>query len=772
MSTQNKNKNEFIDFGELFTYYLSYWKWFLLSVVLAVVLAVIFVKLKSPVYAVYSNVLVKTEDSKSASASALSSTMKGLPFAGMAMPVTIEDEVNIIASHTLMRSMIKDLSLNEVYTLKKFPFDKPLYNNSPLKISIPEGFSDTLTSIVSLSVDVDDRNAKVKIEYGKEVVGSFDAVKLPGAVKTEIGTFLLDLDSRHKNKNSSFGIALDILGLDIAAEKYMKIINIETVSKKSNMMSLSIKDTEKQRGLDILNKLTELYVNDALNDKNKTAEKTAEFIKERIEYMSADLGQVESDIQNYKIQNNIIDISREAGIYMGAKSDLERKSIEFEIQKNISNMIEEYIQNPKNKYALIPLGKEGTEGMQSAVTTYNDAILERARLLQNTTEQNPVIHALNKQIDMLRGGVEQSLSSLKSELALAQKDWDREEQKIDSKLGNVPRQEREFVNISRQREIKSEMYIFLLGKLQEAELTLAANATKVKIVDKAYVLSRPVAPRSHVIVMIALVLGLMLPVVVLWGINLFKVKLSNVSELQRYTSLPILGEVCKNRGKDNIVVSDSGTSSIAELFRLLRTNIQFILSGKDEKVVLVTSSIAGEGKSFFVANLALSFSLLENKKTVIVGLDIRKPRLSEYLNIDKNRKGLTTYLSSSCSEDDIIVNLISLNPNLYCIPSGPIPPNPSELLMSEKLDKLFVHLRENFDCIIVDTAPVGMVADTFLLNRLSDATICLFRADYTSKSHLRFLENVAKDGKLKKVSLVMNGTATKSGYGYGYSEKK
>jgi capsular exopolysaccharide synthesis family protein len=769
--TTTKDSTEFADLAEIALYYLRYWKWFILSIIVFGVLTFIYLLSKPDVYSTQANVLIKTEDSRTSALS--SNAMKSFGFGGLSASQSIDDEILVLSSYTLTKQMVYELGLYTTYELRKFPFDKSLYNNSPVIINLPRTYTDTLSRNLSFNLKIDEHKVKIKAKYGDTKLGEFEATQFPATIHTAVGAFTFK-----KNPNpsiahdESYGLDITVTGLEYTSEQYMKKISIRTATKKTNVISLTIEDIDKQRGKNVLNKLMELYNIDALNDKNKMARNTADFIKERVDTISEELNIIEQGIENYKLQNGMIDIILETKGALEKAADMKEKELELEIQLGWLAMIGEYVENPDNKFALIPPSSAMPKEVSISLDDYNKAILERTALLRTASETNPAVVLLDSQLDLLRGNVKGSISSMHKELNQAKRDWSKAEGALQSKLNDVPRQERQMLDIRRQQEIKSEIYLLLLQKLQEAELTLASNTPKAKIVDAAYTLTNPVAPRKLITLAIGLLIGAVLPFIVIYLRDLFKPHLSDTDELKKYAHVPVLGEICNDKSGNKVVVGETSNTSTAELFRLLRTNLQFVLTGKSEKVILVTSGISGEGKSFFTINLAASLSLIKNKKVVVVGLDIRNPKLTEYLAV-KGNKGVTSYLSSEdYTPEDIIINIDHVFKGLSFIPSGPVPPNPSELLLSERLPLLFDYLRDNFDYVLVDTAPVGMVSDTFTLAPLSDATLYLFRANYTNKSHLRFVNSIAAEEKLKKIYLVMNGTKTKSGYGYGYGNRK
>lgn len=758
-----KKKSEFVNVGDIILKYTRYWKWFLVSGITCLFIAIAYIKTVDPTFLVVSNVKLRTEEEGAKIASSL---VRSFGLGGLGGSDNIDDESAVMSSQSHMRDMIYGLGLYTTYDLKKFPFDKSMYNTSPVSLTVDRGVVDTLSMPIEFKISVKDKSVKVKAEVDGDKIGESEFASLPAELKTPYGNFTLNYSGKCIDKNS-YIIEVVLAGLDYAAEKFREKIIIGAPSNSSDIIILSIRDVNKERGKDILNKLVDLYNEDAKTDKNSEAENTAEFIKDRIDLLSRELNDQEKHLENFKKENNITDITSESTVFLEKYNDLQERNTEINIQLSIADMLENFISDPKNKYELIPTNTAVSNNTLEAIRNYNTALLERTHLLQNTTEQNPVVVSMNERIGLLRKNVETSIRNARRDIGIRKKDWAGLENEMQSRIAEMPKQEREYLEIERQRKVKSDLYVFLLTKMEETQLTLASTTPKAKIIDGAYNIWKPVAPRKMVTFGIALLFAVMIPVLIIYLLDIFKTKIASKEELEEATSVPVLGEICLDKTANNITVAEGISTSTAELFRLVRTNLQFLMK-RNQKVILVTSSISGEGKSFFTVNLALSFSLIKNKKVVLIGLDIRNPKLTEYLSV-KIKDGMTMYLASDdMKPEEVIVHRPDLHPNVYVIPAGPIPPNPSELLLNDRLEEMFAYLREHFDYIIVDTAPVGMVSDTFCLDRISDATVYLFRANYTNKSYLKLAESIVEEQKLKNLSIVINGTTTKAAYGYGY----
>ena len=770
-ATASNTPEEIINFSELLSLSLKHWKWFIVSVFICFTIAFIYVKVTPNTYQLLANILIKTDEKKGSSGlaskmGALSGALGGM--SGLSMTDNIEDEVRFMTSHTFTKNMIMSLGLHTDYKLEGFFTDDDLYNNSPVIAEVDKGILDTLTANLSFKVIVKKDRITIKTRINKDELEPVHVKSFPYTLHTDYGDVLFKC-SEHPTKKLPYTLLISISGADFAAESFQKSIGIGAASKKSNIIGLSIQDKIIPRGKQILNTLIEMYNEDALDDKNKSALKTKDFIGERLALLVDDLNLIEKSVENYKSDNQLVDVKAEAELYLKKMTEMKQHSLWLDVQLQLIKMVEEQVKNPANQYQMLPGGLGVPKEMADNIQSYNALVLQRINYLRDMSPTNPAILSLNEQLNLMQQNIVSSIENVKQDYLKNKESWSKEGREVQSRIQRMPRQEREFIDIQRQQKVKTELYLFLLERDEENELTLASTTPKAKIIDEAFSVWKPVWPRRLTLLAASILIGLFLPIVffILKGFLTFKIEDKN--QLEKLTSVPVLGEVCKAKDKGPVVVKDGVTSSIAELFRLIRTNIRFILTKPEEKVITVTSSISGEGKTFFVINFSMSLSLMKDKKIVMVGLDIRSPRLAEYLSIPPSAsKGITTFMSSETLKPDEVIVPSGLHPNLFLIPAGPIPPNPSELLLSNRLDEMFAYLRDNFDYIVVDSAPAGMVSDTFTLDRVSDATIYLCRAYYTQKSHLKFVENVVANERLKKLSLVINGTTSKTGYGYGY----
>ena len=777
-----ESKEENIDVKELLFKYLIHWPWFVGAVVACLIAAWVYLYMSTPVYNISATVLIK-DDKKGGSAGMLSG-LESLGLDGMiSSSQNIDNEIEVLRSKTIVKEVVEDLGLYISYTDEdEFP-SRNMYKTSPVQVSLTPQEADLLEEPMIVEMTLQPQGSMdvtVKIdddEYQKH----FE--KLPAVFPTDKGTlaFFLTPDSISSSKRileettasekTTRNITATINKPLAVAKAYCKNMTIEPTSKTTSVAVISLKNSNVQRGKDFINKLLEMYNINTNNDKNEVAQKTAEFINERISIISKELGSTEKDLESFKRGAGITDLTSDAQIALTGSAEYEKKRVENQTQINLLQDLQKYMRN--EGYEVLPsnIGLQDVN-LAAAINRYNDVLVERKRLLRTSTENNPTIINLDTSISAMKENVQVSLDRVLRGLFITKADLDREANRYSRRISEAPGQEREFVSIARQQEIKAGLYLMLLQKREENAITLAATANNAKIIDDAIADDAPVSPKRKMIYLIALVLGVGIPVGVIYLLELTKFKIEGRSDVEKLTSLPIVGDIPLTDEKQGaIAVFENQNNLMSETFRNIRTNLQFMLEN-DKKVILVTSTVSGEGKSFISANLAISLSLL-GKKVVIVGLDIRKPGLNKVFNIPRKEVGITQYLANPEKNLMDLVQLSDVSKNLYILPGGTVPPNPTELLARDGLDKAIETLKKNFDYVILDTAPVGMVTDTLLIGRVADLSVYVCRADYTHKNEYTLINELAEKDKLPSLCTVINGLDLKKrkyGYYYGYGK--
>ncbi len=769
-----EQSEEQVNIQEIFFRYLIHWPWFVVSVIVCVACAWGYLRLTTPVYNITATVLIK--DEKKGGGASMSSELEKMGLDGfVSSSNNVDNEIEVLRSKSLAREVVNNLGLFVTYMDEdRFP-KRDLYRTSPVLVSLTPQEADKLPQTMEVGMSLQPVGTMdVQIRVGKkEYRKRFE--KLPAVFPTDEGTvaFFANNDTlspiRPESVIKERHITAYINRPFAVAKKYADFLSIVPTSKATSVVTVSLKNSNTQRGKDYIDKLLEMYNINANNDKNEVAQKTAEFIDERIGIISKELGSTEQDLENFKRSAGITDLSSEAQIALTGNAEYEKKRVENQTQINLVMDLQRYLQG--TEYEVLPsnVGLQDA-GVAGAIDRYNEMVSERNRLLRTSTESNPAIVNLNASIRAMRGNIQTTLDATLKGLEITKADLVREAGRYSRRISDAPTQERQFVSIARQQEIKSGLYLMLLQKREENAITLAATANNAKIIDEALADDSPVSPKRLMIYLAALIFGIGIPVGIIYLIGLTKFKIEGCEDVEKLTLLPIVGDIpLADEKAGSIAVFENQNNLMSETFRNVRTSLQFMLeNGKN--VILVTSTISGEGKSFISANLAISLSLL-GKKVVIVGLDIRKPGLNKVFNISKKEHGITQFLTNPAINLMDLVQPSDINKNLYILPGGTVPPNPTELLARDGLEKAVETLKKNFDYVILDTAPIGMVTDTLLIGRVADLSVYVCRADYTRKAEFTLINELAENNKLPNLCIAINGVdlqKKKYGYYYGY----
>lgn len=768
-----------IDIKELLFKYLIHWPWFVGTVVACLIAAYVYLYVATPVYNISATVLIK-DDKKGGS----SNNVGGLDELGLNGLITssqsIDNEIEVLRSKTLVKEVVSYLNLYVTYQDEDLIPSKELYKTSPVQVNMTPQEAEKLKKDIVVEMVVQPQGSldvNVKMD-DREIQKHFE--KLPAILPTDRGTisFFQATDSIPVEGASSVQGARHITATISCpmnvARGYCGNLVIVPTSQTTSVVTVSLKNSSLRRGQDFINQLLEMYNRNTNNDKNEIAQKTAEFIDERIGIISKELGSTEADLETFKRDAGITDLSSDAQIALSGNAEYEKKQVENRTQISLVEDLKRYLSH--SEYEVLPsnVGLKDA-ALATQIDRYNEMLIERKRLLRTSTESNPAIVNLDTSIRATKANVQATIEGTLQGLFITKADLDREAKRYMRRISDAPGQERRYVSIARQQEIKAGLYLMLLQKREENAIMLAATANNAKIIDEAIADDIPVFPKRGIIYLVALVLGFVIPVAVIFLIDLTKFRVEGHADVEKLTSVPIVGDIPltneKNAKDGSIAVFENQNNLMSETFRNIRTNIQFMLQN-DRKVILVTSTVSGEGKSFTSANLAISLSLL-GKKVVIVGLDIRKPGLNKVFSLSSKEKGITQYLSNPEMDLMSLVQPSDVNKNLFILPGGTVPPNPTELLARDGLDKAIDMLKNNFDYVILDTAPVGIVTDTLLIGRVADLSVYVCRADYTHKAEYTLINELSHEQKLPNLCTIINGVDLKKrkyGYYYGYGK--
>lgn len=781
-SDLSEEKEEKTDYRELFFKYYAYWKWFIASLIVCLIFAWLYLHFTTPVYNISAAIIVRDDKKGGDTRTSALSMFEDMGI--MPSSQNIDNEIEIMQSKSLIKDVVTELNLHITYYSKGAINNNELYTNSPIRVNLPPQEADRLPA-EGVQLDVDylpgGKFEVYSIINEKEIHKQFD--RLPAVLPTEVGTFNFTADSTASSRHTEpMRIEITISAPLRVARGYAGALTIEPTSKTTSVARISLKNSNQQRGEDFINKLVEIYNRNTNNDKNEVAQKTEEFIKERIGIIDSELGNTEQQLETFKRDAGVTDVTKDAELAATEKSEYEKLVADNGIQINLVQYLQAYLNTPQHANDVLPtnVGLMDTN-LSQLINEYNTTVLERNRLLRSSSETNPVVSRINSSVRDMRANLGTTINSVLKGLLITKTDLDRQANKYAGRISNAPGQERKLVGIQRQQEIKSGLYLMLLQKREENAIALAATTNNARIIDNAIPDEYPVSPKKKLIYLIAFVLSVGIPMGIIYVKDLLRYRIIDRQDVEKLTTVPIVGDVAVAASKEQrpIVVRENDNDMMAETFRAIRTNVLFMLGDTGKKVILVTSTISGEGKTFIASNLAVSLSLL-GKKVLLIGLDIRKPGLNKVFNILHKEKGFTQYLSSPQTTDLFaLVRPSMVTPNLYILPGGLVPPNPTELVSRRALDDAITLLSKEFDYILLDTAPIGIVTDTQIIARVADLSIYVCRADYTTKTDYRLINELYDQKRLPQLCTIINGldmTKKKYGYGkygkhYGYGKK-
>ncbi len=765
---ENDVQEKPINLREVYEKYIVYWKWILASVLIACVIGFFYLRTQPYTYHLTTTLLV-VDQSKSGAMNEMS-MMKQLDVMGFGSSLSmVNNENEVLKSSALMKRVVNQLELHTTYTTKDFLRTIDLYTASPYYVKMDSMALMQLEKTLSFEIARENGEYTIEGEYNDSAF-SQTVKKLPAMINTPAGPISIALRKGLKFLPQN-EITVTISNPNAVGRSISANLLTTEVSKQVDVINIGLNVSNEQKGKDILNTLSAIYNRDAIEQINRSAMNTANFIDDRLRLISGELSDVEGEVENYKQVNQMTDISSDAEIYLKRNNEFDQQRILVENQLSLIRFVEEFISKGANQYALIPNLGLTDVGLVAVIQKYNELLMNRERIAGGSSEENPVLRNMNQQIVSARRSIQVSIANSRKGLEITKRELDSQNQRAVSKIRDLPRQEREFIEIKRQQQVKESLYLFLLQKREEASLTMAITVPKGRVLNTPDV-GEQTGPRSKIIMGIFFLLGLAFPLLIIFLRDLINTTISNRAQVEKLSDVPVLSELGHNNTGQVIIDHSSNTDSNAELFRLLRTKLQFTLDYPSQKVMMVTSTEPGEGKSYVSLNLAISLSLT-GKKVMLMGLDLRKPQLKKHLNLD-GEEGMSSILSGHVSDYRSIIQHVAAYPTLDVIPGGVIPPNPNELLMSKRLDDMVEKLRNEYDYIVIDTAPVGAVSDSFLIDRVVDIAIYMCRMDYSDKRNIEFLNHVKADKTLKRPYLVINDVNMQSkyyyhrGYSYGY----
>lgn len=756
-------------FASIYAAFILNWKWFVLSLIICIGLATAYLRYKTPIYQTTAQLLIKAPEKSSASNNIRNTLSTGI----VNNNEGILNEIQILRSQRLSEQTVKDLKLYVKYIRHGRINDVMMYKNNYLNVDLdPASLKNLLENIV---LEIKRENNAFIVQGTAGTTEINQTIKsLPASIKTSVGTISFTANPNASLKEGN-EMTVVINSPKKASLKYVSSLEA-SVMDETSIAILTLKDESPIRASDFLKQLVICYNRQANDDKNQVAYRTEEFINSRLEKINAELNSTEGELEAYKRRNRMVELEINSSAAFANSNEFEKQLATANTQLLLLNELSSYMRDPGNKYQVIPSNVGLSDGASTQlISRYNQVVIERNRMLKTASESSPVVTPLTDELNDLSSSIQQALGQQRRTVEIQRNSIASQYGQYAGQIQQTPGQERMLTQIGRQQEVKSGLYLMLLQKREENSISLAATADKGKLIDDpAY--SGMISPNHKIIFLIAIIIAIGLPSLILYLISIFRYKIEGHDDVEKLTKLPIIAYVAvaseTAKTKAGIVVHENQNNQMEEIFRSMRTNLQFMLK-ENEKVVMFTSSTSGEGKTFNAANLAVSFALL-GKKVALMGLDIRKPRLAELFELKDHYHGITPLLLNENPTWEMIHEHIiksGINDNLEFLLAGPIPPNPTEILARKSLDKIVNIMRDKYDFIIIDTAPVGLVTDTLQIGRVSDATIYVCRADYTPKASFNLINRLAKEKKLPNMALVLNGidmSKKKYGYYYGY----
>lgn len=755
---QSNSENENVNLKNIFDKLIDKWYWFLLSVVFFLIVAFLYIRLTPPTYEINARVLV-SDDEKGGGLAAKAGALMDLGGL-LGSKNSVDNEAEIFKTRFLMEQVVRKMQLNLIYLKKSGFVNREIYN-PPFKIEIIS----SVDTIVKTKIDIKaEGGGKFKISnkgFYREVFWNSD-------FKVDSIGVLRIVPTLGGEIKGDYSVVIN--SIDERVADLMKNLSVSVTSKLVSVIDIGLSYPVPKKGEDILNVLIDQYKTESLSDKNAIADSTAKFIKERLSDIAVELGDVENQVETFKKRNNLADMSEQGKLLVQTISNYSAELAKAESQVNILNDLEKYMLDESRNKRVFPSSIVPQDmAFSSLLGSYNALLIERDRLLLDQSENSPFVKNIDKQIDQMRKGILSNIQNTKNTYVVTRDKLREEVNKAEGKVEGVPLVEKNYLRLARSKEIKQEIYIFLMQKAEETAISKTSNISVSKTIDPPKAVIKPISPKKSVIYFLALIIGTALPTAFIWIRDLLNTTISTKEDIILITQVPIIGEISHNSSNDNLIVSNQGRSAISEQYRALRTNLSFYLKNEDQKIILLTSSISGEGKSFTAINLG-NILALSGKKVLLMELDLRKPGLSAKLMV-KNDFGFSNYTIKPEMDIKEIIKPLVINKNMFIISSGPLPPNPAETLMSEHVPRLIQELKKQFDYIILDAPPIGIITDAQLLANYADVTLYLVRQNVTNKAHIEIVEDLYRSNKMKNLGIVVNDITSKTyGYGYGYGQ--
>ena len=767
--TNNKPTDDFIRIQDLWGMFLPKWHWFALSLVVTLSVAALYILSTPNVYTRSASILVKDDSKGGSASSALSNDFADL---GMFKSNTnINNELLTISSPTLMTEVVKRLGLNETYTIRKGLKRVQLYKVSPVSV-MPKDKN----SIVGFQIEMTDSIKFTLSDFtleGEDVDGTVSGA-FNDSIQTPVGSMYISTTQYFNEEYAGASIAYNHGSIVGTTDYYTKNLRAELGNEDATIINLSIEDASIQKAEDILNTLIEVYNEKWIQDKNQIAVSTSQFIGDRLGVIENELGHVDENISSYKSEHLLPDVQAASNLYLTQSAENKKELFALNNQLSPAQYIRWDLKNKRMNQPLPSNSGIGSANIESQISEYNQMVLDRNRLIANSSEKNPLVKDLANSLQSMQNTIIQSVDNHIVSLNTQIRSIKQQEAATTQQLASNPNQAKYLLSVERQQKVKEELYLYLLQKREENELSQAFTAYNTRVITAPRGSASPTAPKKMNILLVAFVLGLLAPAVVIFMMENMNTRVRGRKDLENM-NVPFVGEIPLAGGKKKksdkknkedeytIVVKEKSRNVINEAFRVVRTNLEFMAQGN--KVIMVSSLNSGSGKTFITMNLATSFAI-KDKKVVVVDLDMRRASLSIYVN--KPKTGISNYLGGQVSDWKEMVVKSAHHANLDVIPVGTLPPNPSELLFSPKMEILIENLRKTYDLVVIDCPPVEIVADASIIAKWADMTLFIVRAGLMEREMLPMVDSYYTDRKFNNMAMLLNGTTAAYGGRYGY----
>ena len=762
-----------IDYRMLLHKCLKHWRWFVASVLACLILAFIYIRYTAPVYNVTAGVLIQQKDSKGGLGAALSGGALGMlsGLGGVSLSSSFDNEVEIMQSRTLLKKVVTDLGLYISTAQRRITgYNIPLYKTSPIQVYMsPEEATELESGVKIKTTYTPEGKLTAQIEFElkeeeQEIEKTFD--KLPALFPTPVGVLSFTkndslLTEMRKEESGDIRLITYINSPIDVAKAYKENLAIEG-GKKTTIAQVSLQDKDKQRATDFINYLVVCYNQDILDEKSKVVLQTSDFIRERMEVVNQELSTTESEIADFKQKSGLTDLSADAQLVLQESAKYEQLRVENETQIRLVEFLRDYIQNPAHADEVIPANvglKE--EKLTAAIDEYNSLLAERRRLLRTSSESNPAVINLNDGILTMQKSIQTTVASTLKGLQITQNDLERQMRQFTDRINSAPQQEREYINLARQQEIKNRLYLVLLQQREENILSLGLTTDTGRIVEETLADKDPVTPKKKIVALAALFLGLCIPAGIIFLLEQFGGKIEKRLDIEKQSNVPFLAELPHNQQAptNHLVVRENQNGPMEEAFRSLRTQLLYQL-GTTDKVILFTSTQGAEGTTFTASHTAASLAFL-GKKVVVVDMNLRRPGLPSYFSLSPDAKGMTDYLNAPKQVRLLdLVQPSAVHANLDVLPGGALVTNSTELVGQEAFADAIRQLKEKYDYVILDTAPLPLVTDTVLIGRTADICVFVCRAGVTPKSACDYLNTLSREQKFPKLAVLLNDVET------------